>query len=173
MILITCILFMISWLIQGNAKSLFQIYVARIISGFTGGLTTSSLIYVSEVTHQSYRAMMLGLNSVFVSFGILLTCVLSKWFLWNDLAFVFCGVSSMTLIAVFFIPESPYWYYIFKDDTQMTKVSLRRLYKKDEVRVNLTIVDEEKSILFFFPDVSTTIRRNNEDEIEQDRIERD
>lgn len=88
-----------------------------------------ALVYVSEVTHPDFRAMMLSLNSVFVSLGILLTCCLGLWFQWRVLAMIFCVLSVMTLVCLWFVPESPHWLVTFRNENQSAAKSLRWLYK--------------------------------------------
>lgn len=95
-----------------------------------------ALVYVSEITHTNFRAMMLSLNSVFVSFGILLTCCLGLWFQWKILSLIFCVLIVLTLILLWFVPESPHWLVTFRGENQSAAKSLRWLYKNNELFEN-------------------------------------
>ncbi|EFA05013.1 facilitated trehalose transporter Tret1 [Tribolium castaneum] len=132
----TTIPFAISWIIHAAAKSVWHLYLARIIAGFSGGLTTVALVYVSEITHPNYRTMLLSLNSVFVSFGILFTCVLGLWFPWRVIATINCFLVLATLILLWFLPESPHWYTVFKNKPDQAAKSLEWLYKDPQIFEN-------------------------------------
>lgn len=152
---------------MGNAKNLLQIYTSRFISGFAGGITTASLIYVSEIVHRNYRAMMLSVNSVAVCFGILLTCVLSKWFAWNHLAHINFGVICLSLLMIFFIPESPYWLWVFKKNAQKSSRALKRLYGNNEVRkITFKVYF---NALFRFLDLRIAVSRDIESRNEKEK----
>ncbi|RZC36929.1 facilitated trehalose transporter Tret1 [Asbolus verrucosus] len=128
--------FAISWIIHASAKNVWHLYVARIIAGFSGGLTTVALVYVSEVTHPSYRTMLLSLNSVFVSFGILFTCLLGLWFKWRVMAVINCFLVFATLIMLWFIPESPHWEIVFRNNPDAAAKSLEWLYNDPKIFEN-------------------------------------
>lgn len=170
MALLTCIPFFMSWTLMYLAKNVYIIYLARIIAGigagilfqiiilsvkfirffncicsnFIPGLTTVSLIYVSEIAHPKLRPMLLGFNSVFVSFGILLTSLLSQFFNWHAIAAIF-GVSTIiAFIIIFFIPESPYWLAAFHsnriDDIEL---AVRWIYKsKKRIQYELETIQQ-------------------------------
>ncbi|XP_043472225.1 facilitated trehalose transporter Tret1-2 homolog [Leptopilina heterotoma] len=160
--LFSCIPMMISWLILIMANSINLIYISRFIAGFSSGLTTVGLIYVSEITHPRIRPMMLSCNSVFVSFGILITCCLPVWLNWLNMAIVFLIINCLTFFGLFFIPESPYWYLCLNKKTQKAEFraerSLRWLNRREKIfqselsRLRAIVTDrngtsDEKSLL--------------------------
>lgn len=108
--LLSCIPAAISWILLIFAKSLVTIYSARVMAGIAAGLTTVGLVYISELTHPQVRPMLLCLNSVFVSLGILITCCLAAMLEWRKIAIIFLTLECCIFFALFFVPESPYWF---------------------------------------------------------------
>ncbi|KAL3272223.1 hypothetical protein HHI36_022705 [Cryptolaemus montrouzieri] len=131
-ILIT-IPYTIGWCLQIYATDLWYIYIARIIAGFSGGLSTAAIVYVSEISHPSLRQALLSLNSVFVSLGVLLTYLFGTLIRWKLTAILMSAIAIVTAAGMLFLPESPYWCLIFKDDYKGAQKSFRWLYKNKEM----------------------------------------
>ena len=135
-----CIPAIISWILLISANSINLIYISRCVAGFSGGLTTVGVIYVSEITHPRIRPMMLCCNSVFVSFGIFITCCLALWLDWLRIAIIFLVMNCIICLGLYYIPESPYWYFCFyngimdKKRVSKAEASLKWLNHRDKVR---------------------------------------
>ncbi|XP_044763101.1 solute carrier family 2, facilitated glucose transporter member 8-like isoform X2 [Coccinella septempunctata] len=125
--------FVVAWIFQIYATDLWHIYIARVISGFTGGLTTAAIVYISEISHPSLRQALLSLNSVFVSLGVLLTYLFGTILRWRITAMLLCAGSILSGVGMMFLPESPYWCLIFKNDYGGAQKALRALFKNHEV----------------------------------------
>lgn len=92
------------------------------------------LVYVSEISHSSYKQLLLSLNSVFFSVGILVATSLAHldWNVVNAL-FVALTIVNMVLITIC-MPESPVWLMKFKSSecTGKAKAAVRRIYPKND-----------------------------------------
>lgn len=106
------------------------------ISQMPSGLTTVALVYVSEISSPKYRGSLLCLNSVAVSIGILLTYGLNICFNWRTTSFIFAALSSVTLLALLNIPESPNWIVAFSHKKKHSEalLSLEWFYRRRHVR---------------------------------------
>lgn len=136
--LLSCIPAAISWVLLIFAKSLITIYMARVIAGIASGLTTVGLVYISELSHPQVRPMLLCLNSVFVSLGILITCCLAVLLDWDKIAMIFLALECCIFFAFFFVPESPYWLVCFTNGMLEKRIykmkrSLKRLNRRQTI----------------------------------------
>jgi Sugar (and other) transporter len=64
------------------------------------GLTTVALVYVSEISSPKYRGMLLCLNSVAVSLGILVTYLLNIYLGWRTIGLVYAALSALSLLSM-------------------------------------------------------------------------
>ncbi|XP_014204709.1 facilitated trehalose transporter Tret1-like, partial [Copidosoma floridanum] len=134
----SCIPSLLSWIILIRAPSLDLIYTARIVSGISGGLSTVGLVYISEIAHPQIRPMLLCFNSIFVSFGILITYCFGVWLTWKQMAIFFMILNIFIIFLLLFIPESPYWIMCFNNIDLNEKLNilenvLRRLNKSKDM----------------------------------------
>ncbi|XP_015597576.1 facilitated trehalose transporter Tret1-2 homolog isoform X2 [Cephus cinctus] len=86
--LLTCIPASISWILILLSNSISTIYAGRVIAGASAGLSTV---------------------------GILITCCLAVWLRWDTMAAVFLVLNCCVFLALFIVPESPYWLMCFSN----------------------------------------------------------
>lgn len=156
--LFICFPFIFAWLLVSFAQNVTMIYIARIISGITTGLTTCCVVYVAEISSKTTRSGLLCMNSVWVSFGIFLTYILNYFYLhWRTIGYAYAVVSSLCILAVLIVPESPQWLLVFNkkesDERKrnQAKASFAWIYKNQQVSsftLNLLICFHDDISLF-------------------------
>ncbi|KAJ8680406.1 hypothetical protein QAD02_016193 [Eretmocerus hayati] len=145
--LISCLPALLSWAILMTTRSAEGICLARMIGGFSVGLSTGSLVYVSEITHPWIRSVLLSFHSVFPGLGGLITNCLGAWLTWKEMTFVYFAVTLGVFFMLLFIPESPHWFMYFSDEglqereSRVASVLKRlnrseRIYQQELARIN-------------------------------------
>ncbi|XP_026822942.1 sugar transporter ERD6-like 7 [Rhopalosiphum maidis] len=153
--LLTSVPLLISWSIASIARpeNMVLIYACRFFAGIGGGMTSMVVVYVSEIAHSSYRQVLLSLNSVFFSVGVLFATSVGSLFHWqtvNVIFFLFTAIT--TVLLVIFLPESPVWLAKFRTDhIYDVRSSMRRIYPK-----NNQVFTEELDRLSRDPKTTTT-----------------
>lgn len=65
--------------------------------------------YVVEITQPHLRSVLMGTTTFASTLGSLFTVIIASFLYWRTVAFVNFIFSLTGLVAVFFIPDSPYW----------------------------------------------------------------
>ena len=139
--LFICFPFAFMWLFVSLAQNITMIYIARIIGGITTGFTTSSVVYVAEITSKTTRSGLLCMNSFWVSFGIFLTYLLNYMNLeWRTIGYTYAVSSSLCILAILVVPESPSWLLVFSKASEerrrdQAKSTYSWLYKNQQVKL--------------------------------------
>ncbi|XP_050546163.1 uncharacterized protein LOC126908292 [Daktulosphaira vitifoliae] len=133
----SCLPLLTSWLLAlvTNSNNIVLFYLSRLCAGIGSGMSTVAIVYVSEIAHPSYRQILLSLNSVFFSGGILLSMVLINFLGWLAITITFIAltVTNMALIVIF-IPESPVWILKLKGPEYILKAkkAIKKIYPTNE-----------------------------------------
>lgn len=64
---------------------------------------------MAEVTQPQFRGMLAATGTLFTIAGIFLQFILGTFFSWRTVALISCVLPLITITALFFVPESPYW----------------------------------------------------------------
>lgn len=98
------------------------------------GMTTVGMIYVSEISHSSYKQLFLSLNSVFFSGGVLLSTSIVQ-LEWNIINYTFIGLTIVNIgLIIVNMPESPIWILKFKSSEHVgeARTAMKQIYPKNK-----------------------------------------
>ncbi|XP_060063586.1 solute carrier family 2, facilitated glucose transporter member 8-like [Ylistrum balloti] len=109
-IILSSVIFATGGMIMAHAHSITPLFVGRFLVGWASGQTTvCAPVYIAEIATKSLRGFLGSCVQLSVTIGILMayTCGMSLG--WSKLAIVGTLPAFATVIAMFFLPETPRW----------------------------------------------------------------
>lgn len=95
-----------------NPMPLSLIYAGRILTGVSIGMaSTPATVYIAEVAEDRLRPALINGTSISISLGVLIVYIFG-WLIrddWRLVAGLSCIFPILSLISIWFLPESPIW----------------------------------------------------------------
>ncbi|CAG9822288.1 unnamed protein product [Phaedon cochleariae] len=128
-----------SFILAFFSSSVYVIYFARLIAGFSMGAGYALLpVYLSEIAEDSNRGMVSQALNIFWSFGNFISCAVGPFLPYMVFNIVIgCIPTAFFVVFLLWAPESPY-YLVSKGDIEGAKQTLTKLRMNDE-----KVVEEE------------------------------
>lgn len=126
-LLLTELPLILGWLLISFASDVYMIYIGRLLVGLGAGMVGApARVYTSEVTQPHLRGTLTGLASVGISFGVLLQYTFGAFCTWQVLSGLSSIVPILSIILMWFMPETPNFLIAHQKDEKATK-SLAKL----------------------------------------------
>ncbi|KAM3958504.1 trehalose transporter 1-like protein [Aphomia sociella] len=101
---------LLSWLISFDANNFICLLLVNILHNISlGGAVTISSIVITEYCNPRYRSMFLMLETAMISLGVMLSHLFGMFLHWNMISSLGVATAFISLIIIYFSPESPYW----------------------------------------------------------------
>lgn len=119
--------FFINWCLISFARNFTTVVVARFFAGIgLGGICVVAPIYIGEITHASNRGLFGSFLQLFLSGGILFTCLVGNYANWTFLGIILAIVPVLLGVTFAFMPESPV-YLLSKNKRNNAEKNLQEL----------------------------------------------
>lgn len=117
----------IAWAMMYRATSVTEMYVAAILMGLGSGFMEAPVVtYVGEISQPKIRGILTSCAGVMATFGFFMGYLLGTVFYWRTVALVCVFVPVFTMVAIYFVPETPFW-LLARDRTSEALKSLQWL----------------------------------------------
>ncbi|XP_056643230.1 facilitated trehalose transporter Tret1-like isoform X1 [Diorhabda sublineata] len=102
--------FITAWIILTFSTTVWQIFLALCILGFSGGLMEAPVLtYVAEITQPHLRGILSSTSTMSVTLGMLSQFILGTCTSWRTVTLINCIVPILSFISLTFVPETPVW----------------------------------------------------------------
>jgi MFS family permease len=132
---IAAILFVLSPFFSIYARFIYELLIARFLSGIAVGIVSVVLpLYLAEMSPSNKRGMIVSFYQLSLTAGILFSYFVN-WCIalnqnWKMVFFVFFAIACLGGFFLFFIPESSDWLLLKKREERVKKDSSWKLFQK-------------------------------------------
>ncbi|OHS99016.1 Sugar transporter ERD6-like 6 [Tritrichomonas foetus] len=128
--MISSLVVIIGWILIIVTKKSYKelAYVGRAINGLgLGAVSTVNPVYIAELSPTEVRGAYGVMSQLFCSIGALFIYFLGIWLKWREIAGIAIVFPAITIVCLFFIPESPAFERM---DTSVKKKQVNIFQKK-------------------------------------------
>jgi sugar porter (SP) family MFS transporter len=137
LLIITAFIFIIGTLASALADSIMTLYFGRVIVGVAIGIASyTAPLYISEVSPANYRGMLVSLNQLAITIGIMLAYVVDAFFAasesWRWMFAMGVIPAIILFFGMLFLPQSPRW-LLYKGYFDSAKKTLQKIRETEHV----------------------------------------
>ena len=146
-IIATAIIFVVGSLMCGFAQTISQLIISRIIIGIAVGMVSFAVpLYLSEISPQKIRGMLISLFQLAITAGILLSYLINRIFAnfdYNWRWMLGSGVlpAAILLIGISFLGDTPRW-LISKNREEEAKDIFKKIEPQGDVEAHIKEIKE-------------------------------
>ncbi|CAH1985407.1 unnamed protein product [Acanthoscelides obtectus] len=130
-ILLTNVMFLVAWLTIFMAQNYVYLYIGRIITGVSVGITSLTLpVYLAETLQPEVRGSLGLLPTALGNVGILLCYLFGAFYEWKMLALIGAILAVPFLVLIWFIPETPR-FLVYRGNEEESRKALQWLRGAD------------------------------------------
>lgn len=149
LILITACIFCCGTIVCGMANNVMLLIIGRIILGAAIGVASyAAPLYLAELAPKNKRGMLVSLNQLAITLGILLSYIVDYYFSfsqsWRMMMLFGLFPALLLLLGTSFLPESPR-FLIAKNRSEEAKDILKKLRSEQELSIELNELNSFKT----------------------------
>ncbi|TQD86489.1 hypothetical protein C1H46_027978 [Malus baccata] len=128
---VSCAFCVVGWLAIYFSKGVLSLDIGRLASGYgMGAFSYVVPVFVAEIAPKHLRGRLTAVNQLMICVGGSMSFIFGVVVSWRDLALIGIVPCAVTILGLFFIPESPRW--LAKTGHQKDfEVALQKLRGKD------------------------------------------
>lgn len=145
-VILAAVVFGVGAIVAGLAPTAIVLVVGRIILGLAVGLASVIVpLYIAEISPPDIRGLLVALNQLMITVGILLSYVVGYAFAssenWRAMLLIAVVPAIALLVGMIFMPESPRW-LVANRSTDRARTVLRRIRGTSDVEGELGEIEE-------------------------------
>ncbi|CAH0388118.1 unnamed protein product [Bemisia tabaci] len=130
--------------VMATANNFTMLALGRFMGGIGIGCYFPALLYVSEIAPVAHRSILLALNGLMASAGLVYIYILGGYYPWPIAATASCFLAIFGLLLTLFLYDSPVW-LVRHDRLETARKSLHRIENPANVEATLKQLQETAS----------------------------